>query len=106
MADNRPRNGPFTSHNPVSGPYLLPSALATLEVDPEQLTSSGAMLGTVASISPEQMKAKELDVRTDLFSFGSVLYEMGTREMPSDGSSAGDICGLIVHQDPVPLSRV
>jgi len=81
-------------------------ALATLEVDPEQLTRPGAMLGTVAYMSPEQVEAKELDVRTDLFSFGSVLYEMGTGKMPLDGSSAGDICGLIVHQDPVSLSRV
>jgi len=54
----------------------------------------------------EPVKAKELDVRTDLFSFGSVLYEMGTGKMPFDESSAGDICGLIVQQDPVPLSRV
>jgi len=81
-------------------------ALATLEVDPEQLTSPGAMLGTVAYMSPAQVKAKKLDVRTDLFSFGSVPYEMGTAKTPFDGSSAGDICGLIVQQDPVPLSRV
>jgi eukaryotic-like serine/threonine-protein kinase len=75
--------------------------LATLEVDPEHLTSPGAMLGTVAYMSPEQVKAKTLDARTDLFSFGSVLYEMAMGEMPFDGSSAGDICGLIVHRDPV-----
>ena len=71
-----------------------------------QLTSPGAMLGTVAYMSPAQVKAKELDVRTDLFSFGSVPYEMGTAKTPFDGSSAGDVCGLIVQQDPVPLSRV
>ncbi len=80
--------------------------LATLEVDPEHLTSPGAMLGTVAYMSPEQVKAKGLDARTDLFSFGSVLYEMAMGQMPFDGSSAGDICGLIVHRDPVPPSEL
>jgi serine/threonine protein kinase/Tfp pilus assembly protein PilF len=72
----------------------------------DQLTSPGAMLGTVAYMSPEQVKAKELDARTDLFSFGSVLYEMATGKLPFDGSSPGDICGLIVHQQPVPPSQV
>ena len=52
-------------------------------------------------MSPEQVKAKDLDARTDLFSFGAVLYEMATGKIPFDGSSAGDICGLIVHQQPL-----
>ncbi len=69
------------------------------------LTSPGAMLGTVAYMSPEQVKAQTLDARTDLFSFGSVLYEMTTGKMPFDGSSSGDICGLIVHQESVPPSQ-
>src|SRR6202790_5597606 len=72
----------------------------------DQLTSPGAMLGTVAYMSPEQVKAKELDARTDLFSFGSVLYEMATGKLPFDGSSAGDICGLIVHQEAAPPSHI
>jgi serine/threonine protein kinase len=57
-------------------------------------------------MSPEQVKAKDLDGRTDLFSFGAVLYEMATGKMPFDGSSAGDICGLIVHREPVSPSQV
>jgi serine/threonine protein kinase len=75
-------------------------------VTSDQLTSAGAMLGTVAYMSPEQVKAKELDARTDLFSFGSVLYEMATGKLAFGGSSPGDICGLIVHQEPEPATQI
>jgi serine/threonine protein kinase/Tfp pilus assembly protein PilF len=70
----------------------------------DHLTTVGAMMGTAAYMSPEQVKAKELDARSDLFSFGAVLYEMATGKLPFPGDSAGEICGAILHQQPAAAS--
>src|ERR1700751_5319988 len=101
---------PLGARNPAPGSGAAPSftAVATLSGPSplSPLTTAGSVIGTIQYMSPEQIEGKEADPRSDIFAFGSVLYEMATGKRPFQGKSQISLASAILEGDPEPISEL
>ena len=95
-----------TAHAAGSAGQIASSNRVTRTIDEQHLTSPGSAVGTVCYMSPEQARAKDLDARSDLFSFGAVLYEMVTGQLPFRGDSTATIFESILNRAPIAAVRL
>jgi eukaryotic-like serine/threonine-protein kinase len=99
--------GSLDRYGPLNGDFVVAAASTqTGSMDEQFLTRPGTMLGTAPYMSPEQVRAQELDARTDLFSFGALLYEMATGTLAFRGETSALICEGVLNRIPVPALRL
>jgi eukaryotic-like serine/threonine-protein kinase len=89
-----------------SGPDQVMSSLSGLATHAKELTAEGTILGTLQYMSPEQLEGKDTDARTDIFAFGSVIYEMLTGKKAFEGKSHASLIAAILEKDPVPMNEI